>query len=398
MNSASQGKVKDIALSMLSSVVLTSASQLIAYPFLSRILDASDYGVMLTVMGFVNTCAVALGNPLCNTRILLQDWYDRHCCTGDFFPLLSGFALLLVFTLSFVSVQLYACTDIESVSIALLGILVLFRSYAVAGYRITLDFFANLKMSICSFVGYLIGIPATLYTGLWQSLFICGEVGATLYLIKTSNVMQDSISITPNFKKMVYKTTILFSATVVMTAMTYADRFILFPFLGPEFVSLYVVASFLGKTLNIVINPISSVLIGYYAHEIGMSRGTFFRRVVALGAICFVCFAAIVLVQCPVTKLLYPSIYSAALPYLFIANLGAALLAFGNALQPMFLRYGKDYMQPLSQVMYLVLYVIFGLGGMFIGMLGGFCIGVCIANLLRAVIFLSFVWTSVSKD
>lgn len=378
--------LNDFILNILASVILTFANQILAYPYISRMVSIDEYGLILTTMGIINVIGVSLGNPLNNTRILLQPQYQRKNISGDY-NLIFLVALAINFVLVFTIISIYyKAVNFTALGATITSSLVLFRSYFSADYRIKIDYKRNLYASLFGLLGYIIGILITIMSDIWINTFIFGELFACIYIFFTAEIVRDKFVITALFRKSLYKYTYILIAAVLSSLMVYMDRFFIYPVLGPEYVSIYNVASFLGKTVGVVMGPIAGVLLTYYVKETDLSTETFCKRTIMFTCFSILCYLLILLMGPYASKILYPTIAESSMPYFAIANLGVIVFILGNLIQPTLLRYSNERWQPVIQGVYFILYIILGYGGMALYGLIGYCYAILIVNVIRVIL------------
>ncbi|MDW0114008.1 hypothetical protein QT711_12495 [Sporosarcina saromensis] len=388
---------KDFTLNIIATLLLTLATQILAYPYLSRFLSSEEYGLMLTIMGVVNVIGVSLGNPLNNTRLLLQSEYEEKHLNGDY-----NLMFCFIFIVNIIAVPTLTSIILKDFNFTVVGCtlissLLLFRAYYSVSYRIVINYKKTLYVSVFGFIGYILGIIITYITQIWVFTFILGELFACIYIFFTAKVLHDRFKCTPLFKKTIKKYLYIFSAAVLSTLITYMDRFYIYPVLGAEQVAIYNVASFLGKTVGIVMIPITGVLLTYYAKETRLTIKQFYARVGSFTIVTFFFYIITILVGIPIIKLLYPTLASSALPYFYIANLVAAVFILGNTIQPTLLRFCNAMWQPIIQGVYFLLYILLGFLGMSKYGLMGFCYSILIVNFLKIILMLVITTFSLKK-
>lgn len=392
------GIMKDFTLNIIASAIFTIATQLLAYPYLSRIMSGNEYGLMLIVMGVVNAIGVSLGNPLNNTRILLQSEYERERLNGDYNLIFLACVVINIISVASLSTIVLQRFDITVIGYIIISVLILFRAYYSASYRIVINYKKNLYSSIFGLVGYLFGIVVTYFTNMWVFTFIFGELFSCIYIYFTANIVHDKFQITSLFKKSTKKYLLIMSAAILSTMMTYMDRFFIYPVLGADQVSVYNVASFLGKTAGIVMSPITGVLLTYYAKENKLSIAQFYKRMGLFTVISVLFFVVILLIGIPITRILYPTLVESAIPIFVIANLATTFFILGNTIQPTLLRFCNVKWQPLIQGIYVILYLLIGFIGMKSNGLTGFCYAVLVVNIVKIVIMLCVVTFSLHSQ
>lgn len=379
---------KDFTLSILASIIGTFVIQMIAYPYLSRIMTSEEYGLLLTIIGIINTVGVSLGNSLNNTRILMQKEYEENELIGDYnllfiLSLVIGSVIITIITL-----VVYKEFNVIIIAYIITSALLLFRAYHSVSFRIFIDYRKNLMCSIYGAIGCLAGLLITHFTGVWIFTFMLSELFSCIYIIFKAKTVKEGLYKTKLFKKSINKYSYILSAAILATSMTYMDRFFIFPILGSEKVAIYNVASFLGKTLGIVMIPISGVLLTYYAKESRLTLKKFYSRITIFTIIASVFYISILAIGIPISKLLYPTLIEEATPYFVIANLSAIVFILGNTIQPTLLRFCSAKWQPILQSIYLVSYLLLGYLGMNISGLIGFCYAVLISNVVKIILML----------
>ena len=382
----------DSILNILASLVLTIATQLITYPYLGRNFSKHEYGMILTLMGVINAIGVSIGNSLNNTRLLLQSKYERKNLNGDFNLIFLCMSIISAFFIYILSIYFFKIHFLDALGCVIVTFLVSFRAYYSVGFRIIIDYKKVLATNIWGLCGYLIGIILTSVIKSWLLIFIIGELFSCVYIFLKSHIVRENFKKTILIKKSLTKYFFLMSSAILSNLMLYMDRFLIFPLLGAGLVSSYTVASYLGKTAGIIMNPISGVLLTYYAKENNLSIRNFYKRVLIFLLGSMAIYFGILLAGIPVTRILYPTLVYDSFPYFKIANLAAIALIFGNTIQPTLLRYCHSKWQLITQGLYFIVYLSSSYYGMLINGLVGFCYAVLFSNFFR-VIFMILVIT-----
>lgn len=390
--------IKDFTLNILSSIILVFATQIIIYPFLSRELSSSTYGVVLTVMGAVNAVGGAFGNALDNTRILLNGNYERKKLVGDYNILFIVISIVDIFVIYLIAKILLNFSNIESFGITIISFLVLFRSYYTVGYRIKTQYLKYLYTSVWALIGYFFGLFITIQSDNWIYSFVFGELFACIYVAFTSKVVYERLSITSLFSTTVRKYLFILGASIIASIMAYMDRFFIYPILGFEQVAIYNVATFLGKMIGIIVNPISGVLLTYYSKEAFLTINKFYSRLILLFVLGMISHFMIIIFGHYIIDQLYPS-YSNSIKEIFpIANASVIIFMLGNTLQPTLLKFCSSRWQPIIQIFYLVIYISLGLYSMKNFGLLGFCYSTLIVNILKILIMIFIVQNTLIKN
>lgn len=391
LNKNKSGKfvATDFILNLIASAVTTGIAQLLIYPYLAKIYDPQEYGIILTIMGVGNTVINTLGNSLNNVRLMVNSNYEREGKKGDFLILAYsmgaiGFIAMLIYLLTFG--QSFGIALILLSMFATIGIL---RSYGVVSYRLELNFKKNLICSIFIALGNIVGIVIIHTTGiksLWPLIFVFGELFGIGVVMFTSKIFREPFVKTQLFRFTSRKVIILLITTLITSLLTYLDRLILLPLLGGEAVSVYSTAAFFGKCLSVVMTPMAAVLLGYYAqNDFIMTRKKFWVINATISIISLLFWLISLLLSKRITGLFYPTLIKDASPYLLIANLTSIIGTLGTMTQPAVLKYAPTYLQLVIQVGYCAIYLGGGLIGSNIDGLMGFSVAALIATVCRVI-------------
>lgn len=378
----------DFFYNIMASAILTGTMQILVYPLLARWVSISDYGTIITAMGIINTFAGGLGTALNNTRLIMNSDYNQNRIHGDFNQLMTVSSLTSTTILFFISHIFLEYSLLSSLIIGITSGLIVCRQYLAVDYRLILNFQKILISNVFGAIGYIVGL-LLFYIGAkaWALVFLCSEMFTLFYIIKTTNVWKEPFTRTFLFTKTSRKVGILLVSILFANMLTYFDRIFLYPTLGSATVSIYTVASFFGKSLAIVMTPISGVLLGYFAQDGYLFDNKKFIKFNLIIVGVSVVFALIAMVVSPFfTKLLYPSIFDSAKSYVFIANSAAIIAVSCNMLQTVILKFSPTYFQLLKEGVYAVIY--FGLSYVMMSTWGllGFCIATLISYITKYII------------
>lgn len=395
------GIYRDFVLSLIASAVTTVVAQLITYPVLARICTSTEYGMILTIMGMGNVIMLALGNSLNNVRLVMNEDYDEKGYAGDYLPLLVflsvvGAIVYFIYLIWFGEKSIFLIFSL--CGFAFCGIL---QSYGSVAFRIKINYVKNLLLNICVAVGSIVGLLIFCFTrklSLWALTFVIGQIFGVIYIYLKSPIFKEPFRFTPLLMKTLKKEVVLLFTTLCANILVYLDRLILYPLLGGDAVSTYTVASFFGKSLAILMNPISGVLLTYYAKKnYGMNMRKFWKNnILTLGvSAAFMIFS--LLTSEWITGILYPSLIEQAKPYLIIANMTAVINVVGNMAQPAVLKFAPTKWQAINQISYMAVYLGLGIKLSKTNGLMGFSQAALIAATIRVLIFYSVGHRSLKK-
>lgn len=382
--------ILDFSYSILASVITMGTIQLIIYPLLAKIFTASEYGQLLTVMGIVNTISSSLGITLNNTRLIQNTKYYEKDIKGDFNILLSVVNIIGFTITIFIGNMFFELNLLTNLLLSVLVILISSKSYLVVGYRLNLNFKLNLLSSIVSSIGYLIGALIVNYTLIWPLAFIIAEIFSIVFILFTLDLHKEPYKITKLFGESAIKYLLLVLTGLMGNLLVYLDRLIIYPILGGGFVSIYVTASFFGKSLGILMTPVAGVFLSYFSQKsfkMTLKRYWNINFIIFLFSIAFFLFSWIIAPW--FTGLLYPTLIKEAKPYIFYANTAAIIGVAANMIQSAVLKFSPTYWQLVKEIVYGIIYI--GLGFILLSKYGlfGFCAAAISANSIKLILLCS---------
>ncbi|MGG7178143.1 lipopolysaccharide biosynthesis protein [Clostridium paraputrificum] len=386
-----KGKVlKDLILNILGSFVLTGTLQLIIYPLLGYKMSQEEYGRLLTLIGMSNAIGGILGNSLNNIKLLHQNDYEENDLK-DFGILIKNMVIAtVILTAGVVILYKDQISLINAIILIFATVFIVLRCYISVYYRIRLDYLAMLKQVVATVIGYVVGIAIFFIIPLWPIVFLLGELAAFLYAYFTTDFKYEKKEKSEKYNIVVKDFMQISLSNSVANLLLYLDRIIINPVLGASNVAVYFVASLVGKTAGIVLNPLSTIILTYLAKMKDSSSKKSFM-ILSLSSV--VMGLTIFLVSIPLTpiiiKILYPNDYLAASPFFNLANLSVIIMICGSLINPLLLKNSPLYWQNIIQVIYGVLYI----GGSTLLMqkyqLFGFCLAGIIANGIRMLLIWS---------
>lgn len=375
----------DFVINILASVVYTFARQIVVFPLLAARLSEGDYGILLTVAGWANVCTAMIGGSLNNIRLIEDSRYQERRLRGDFNLLcLLGSSVSIVFAT--VLWWMFALSTVTAVLLAVYLVVSNLYQYGTAFFRLELNFKRTFWCNVVVSATYCATALVFATVELWPAVFLIGEGAGLVFVSLTTPFFKEPLARTPLLSATSLTLLTYMSTGLIGNLLQYADRMILYPILGGEGVSYYSTASFFGKSASIVMVPIAGVLLGYFAQKDFKASKKLFAIVNGCSLLCLAVFLLGCWLFAPwFTRLLYPSLYAGAAPYIFLANLSAAISIAGNMAQPMVLKACSIRWTLLIQVLYGASYLLFawlwlpGLG------LLGFCWASIAANAVRTL-------------
>lgn len=390
----------DMIWSVCGLVLMNVIAQFVVYPSWNTKLGSEAYGNIVYLLAVMNTIAITIGSGINYARM-------RRSAEGETknrpYLILMACGTLLAFPILLL-LQILGYLQLGNTEFALFYLLAaatMWRYYADIEYRL----YINYKGYFCYYaaigIGYLLGVELFRQTGLWPLALLPGEAaGLLLVLWKGSIFRQDAEKTRREWKQIFSLTLILIGSNLVSQLIFNGDRILLRILAGANAVTIYYIASLLGKTMALLTTPLNGVLIGYISRYDGkltcgmmnVATGISIVGVVVMTAACTV--ASYILVP-----ILYPAEYEGAQRLFLIANLAQVLYFNGNVLvNSIILRFTRAKNQITINVVYGVTFCALCCPLASAGGVEGFCIGLLLINVLRTLICLLLGYYSAMKE
>lgn len=379
--------IKNLIYSFVSFALPTAVLQFFVQPLIAAELGAEANGQYLTIMSLNYFFIGITGSVLNNVRLLQQKEYEKMSICGDFNIFLCIYAIL---SAVLVPIMWYYYTKTYNVIDILLMILVvwlyLYHDYVFAEYRLKLQYNKILVNNLLMTVGYLTGFLAFKMIKRWQIVFIAAYMIPTIYDFFNTTLIKEPVRKTSLFKQTAKKVTVLTCSNALGTATSYCDKFILYPILGGESVSVYYSASIVGKLLHLVSAPLNSVLLSYLVKIQQLNKKEILKKIpILLGSI-VVAYGCCTLIGYPLTSLLYPQWAHQSKTLIPITVAISMFTLISNLINTIIMRFYKLSFQIVVQLFTLAAYFVLTLTALHLWGLIGFCFAAAVTSLLRMLL------------
>ena len=357
-------------------VTMNMAAQFVVYPAWNRTLGSERYGDILFLIPLGSGCNYArmrasTAGPTRNTPYLV---------------LLGGASLLpLPLGLLIARFAGVALTPAGWGFYILLICATMWRFYADVEYRLTLNYKGSFCYYILISIGYLGGILLFGATGLWPLALLPGELLGLAWVLWRGRVLRpDAAPARSELVPALRLLALLAGSEFLSNLIFNGDRILLRLLAGGTAVTVYYLASLLGKTISLVTTPLNSVLMGYLSRYKGrltvrLMHGITAACLLAVPLLALCCTAASVIL----IAVLYPAEYAQVRGYFFIGNAAQVAYFLTNMVTVLLLRFSKARYQAVVNVLYAVGFCAVCAPAAALWGVDGFCAGLLAVNLLR---------------
>lgn len=389
----------DSILSISALVIMNCVAQFVVYPLWSSIFGDEQYGNIIYVMSIVNIFAVSMGVSANYSRMV--ESAKRTTYNGDYNCILSVCSVIAGI-LCF-GIIIFSDLNMSTLEVALavvLAVLTMWRFYADVGYRLSLNFKGYFLYYLVISIGYGIGAFLFLSTKLWPLALIPGEfLGLLLVYFKCDIFRTKPFKTSDNFKLNVRYSGVLTTSNIIDNLIFNGDRILLQIALNGASVTLYYLASLIGKTMSLISTPLNSVIMGYLARYKGeFNRKTFLLLLMGTLVVILLATAATVFGSHILISLLYAESYASVKDYFVIANLTQVIYFTTNIVTTVLLRFAKVNFTLVVNSSYGVFFFVFCVPAAFLAGIDGFCVSLLVVNILRYAVSISYAWFYFGKN
>ena len=335
---------------MLMNVVV----QFLVYPVWNNHLGSEEYGNILYLISIMNIIAISVGSACNYARMTESATKDTWNINYNIILMASSVIVIpvMLIIVKFCGVPM---TVTEAVTFLILTILTMWRFYADVEYRLHLNYKGYFLYYLFISIGYLIGIVLFKVTGMWALALIPGEIAGLI-----SNIVFNG------------------------------DRLVLKIFIDGTAVTVYYIASLLGKTVSLISTPLNSVIIGYLAKYKGNLNLKFMNLVTVFSL------AAVVIgtLLCTIAShiliyILYPQNYHEVKQFFIIANMAQVFYFVTNVITVILLRFSKARYQLYINVVYAAAFCAICIPvTLYLADMWAFCIALLVVCILRMAVSL----------
>ena len=208
--------------------------------------------------------------------------------------------------------------------------------------------------------GYLLGILLFLATDRWPLALMPGEFFGLFLVWKRGSIWKGKPFLPGKNVRENTKTAVLLILTNLISNIIFnGDRILLQNLLGGVAVTVYYLASLMGKTMSLITTPLNSVIIGY----ISKYQGKFTKKMISwlfAGSVILILAGTIVGVVASyiLIAVLYPKNYEMVRDYFFVGNLTQVFYFVTNIITTILLRIAKADCQLKINICYAVFFIL----------------------------------------
>lgn len=373
---------------MIGLVSMNGIAQFVVYPFLRNIYGADVYGRILSMLGIVNIVAVSIGTSLNNARLVAKS--KGKGVNNKPYLLFLLLVLPVAFLLS-LGVFVVMKEPVELLPLLLYWLLMcltILKFYSEVEYRLNTNYVGLLFYYLAISAGYLLGILFVKITGQWTLGLLTGELFGFIFVLLRGSLYRKSQEDKEENLSYLWKSVrYLIVAQLLLNVVFNSDRIILMAFCDSLSVTIFYIASAVGKMISFVTSSFNSVIIGYLSKKKDALSTKQFWGIFSLVSLAVVlatgaCYIGSIIY----TKWLYPSDYASTKPFFLLANMAQIFYFSSGIFTTILLRYEKEKMQTTINVIYTIVFCAVTIPMTFWFGIWGYVYGILISNAFRYVL------------
>lgn len=375
----------DFILSVSAVVIFNGVIQFLLNPYLTEQLGAEKFGTVIYLISLISVVG-AFGTAANYSRMVVTA--KRGCTNGDYnryFLIVAGIVLAVS------AVGLVALKSFELmyfIGYAALMFMTILRYYGDVEYRLSCNFKGYFVFYLLIAVGYIVGILLFGFTGSWVVTMLIGEALAILFVgIKGKIFKPPFLKKSVNYRENTRSVWTLVPANLVQTVILNADRILVMFFVGSYDVTVFYVATLIGKIVALVTVPLEGLVISYLnKYEDKISYKLFLMFTGGAVALAALMIGASTVASHILIPFMYPEdVYQAASQYFIVANAGQVLFFISTVLITFVLKISGESSQLVMNLIYLVTFAAVVIPCIAVWGLWGLAWSVAGVNLLRVV-------------
>ena len=348
----------DLIFSVAGLMLMNGTLQLLIYSLLRKWVGNEAFGDYQSIIAVVSIMGTTFGVAANYSRMVRAR--EKKDTNGDYNIFLSTISVMCIFVSAGTLIIYRSFNVAHFLLLTILMVSTVFRYYSDVNYRIKLNYKGFFVYYAIITAGYCIGLLVFRYiTEQWMLIFIIGELAAVVFVAFSGDIFKGKNLLTPSveFKDSMKSVGILSATNILSSIAQQADKIILGLAINGEAVTIFYVATLLGKVVSLLTTPLNGVLIGYLTKY----EGKVTKKMIAAFALVLLGIGIVAMFACYIAsviliKILHPEVFNDAKPYFFLANAGQIFYFIANCLMTVILRVASEKYQMYINIIYIIIF------------------------------------------
>ncbi len=389
----------DLIFSIAGLMLMNGTLQLFINPALNNRIGEAAFGNYQSIFAVVSIMGTTFGVAANYSRMVRSR--EKKDTNGDYNIFLAVISVLCVAVAAGTLIVYKSFSLAHFLLLSVLTVATVLRYYGDVNYRINLNYKGFFLYYAIITAGYCLGLMLFLFVSeQWMLTFIVGELAAVIFVLLGGNIFKGKNLLKPSveFKGTVKSVGILSATNLLSSIAQQSDKIILRLAMDGEAVTVFYVATLLGKVVSLLTTPLNGVMIGYLTKY----DGKFTRKMLFIFAGALTALGAVALLGCYIAskifvKLFYPDVYAVAEQYFFLASAGQIFYFISNCLMTVILRIASEKYQMYINIIYIVIYAATVIPFTFTHGIWGMTAALLISNSAKFIITAAVGWSRIGK-
>ncbi len=374
----------DFILSVSAIVIFNAVIQFVLYPYLTNRMGAESFGTVIYLLAVISVMG-AFGSAANYSRMVVSA--KRSCTNGDYNRFFAAVLVIICIVAAVVLIVLRSFSPLYYAGYALLMFFTVLRYYADAEYRLSCNFKGYFVFYTLIASGYAAGVLLYRFTGSWLFAMLLGECAALCFVAVRGSIFKPPFfKKSDNYRENTKSVWALVAANLVQTVILNADRILVMFFVGSLEVTVFYVATLVGKMIALITVPLEGLVISYLnKYEEKLTYKFFLCFSGGFLALTAILTFGSTLVSHIFVPLMYTDVYQSAAPLFALANAGQILFFNSGVLITFVLKISGENSQLVMNLIYIAVFAAVVIPCVALYGLIGLAWSIAAVNLLRCI-------------
>lgn len=348
---------ENFILNIIGTLIPMFILQLFYFPLFSKKFDTEEYGLIITTISLMNFVSLTFANAISNSKIILNSKNKYSKSVNEYNVLLAIFLFLNITIIFIIFHKIFNFKLINICNLLIISTFTILNMFLTIDFRINLDYRKIFISNVFQSCGFIFGFIPFYITQNWMYIYLFGNIFNFVYLYRKTTNKNFSFKLSGHFKEILVNSLILLLSSYLLSSITYLDRFIIYPFLGLSYISIYFVSTIFGKSISMIFDPINNVFLSYLSNVNGFDKNKYNYLIKIVFLILFFSYFFLYIITIVGLKLFYYNYIDLVILYIPIVTITNLIIIFGNFINTILLKFSNSKYQIYLNTVYLIIYL-----------------------------------------
>lgn len=375
----------DLLINTFSFGIYIIAQQLVFMPTMGKLLSANEFANLVIYISIFSIISNVLGSELGIVRQVRENknnGNDYNRILLFLFPIITIISMAILILLKY--------NLIDSICFTVIILLANIRLYALSCFRLDKKFKNVLFQNLLYLAGLVVGILLYKRCGyIWMPMLIA-ELCTLIYSFARTDIMRAGIAKTGENKEICKSFLDLGFISLLVNAMVYFDKMLVYPILGEIAVSIYYSTTSMSKVVSMITNPMHGVLISWIKGNDEKEKNKIVKYTLKVNIPVLI---IVFVVSIPLTyfavKILYEQYLEQSIALIIPVCIGLAFSTVSSLVKSVLLKYVQSKKLVITYLIYFAIFILISIPMSKWQGVVGFAYATAIA---KFILWLEFLW------